>query len=1254
MEEGKRPTLINENKNQNIVFVKDKNSLWTRRTARFLNPCTQDVSEAARVPNFSPISKSFEKDGRKWPPSIDIRGWKRPQRKWNEWVNRLAKSHAALWTQAGICDAIMSSLHHVPVNQEIVVGLVEFWCPETNTFVFSWGEATITLEDVMILGGFSVIGEPISDERSKMVGEMERERTAVIRPSDKKASFSGWFNHFSDGKTGEMEHMGFLILWLSRCVFPSLSENAITKLVFPIAAQLSSGKRVALAQPVLASIYNALTSLRQQIMSCGSAVVFESFRLLQLWAFEHFHDLRPKFPNQLKRGDPRVARWHKQRLCGVDIKSSFKRIERFDWRPYAADVKNWRHLSYYKETEQVFVDSVAMDDEIESFLECLQAAEVKGVFCKAKYLPQRVARQFGLDQDLPSADYSVSGEDFRLYIPPRTFLAGVSDRYLCWWKGMMGVNAEMCTRNQETRIKESNGCREIAGNLGQNGKRRRVGEATDVEKPGDSFNNPFYIDDYDAEMSIDRCLEQGVHKQSLAEVADLKQALAAREEEVKRLKKTIHVLQTANSKLAQTDDGLLGPAACHRAFEAHKASQNFTGAVSKTFGARTSRWPYMQLSQDLTSWNLEGKKMNCFSCCMSAGEEAKLERNSLKKSFQDNRTLSSFANISLKSDGSRRRYIDEEVGKFGEDKVPAHAFTYQEVIDATQNFNIESLLGEGGFGRVYKGHLESKNKDVAVKKLDRNGLQGNQEFLIEVLLLSLLHHPNLVNLEGYCCEGEQRVLVYEFMANGTLEDHLLGKRVIDNSRPYEEHNLVLWAQPLFKDKNKFHLLADPLLEGNYPPKGLHQALAIAAMCLQEEAETRPFISDVVSALHFLCGTTQPEEGEGAPPEDRSVKQQMAAREASELTFLQRPDSFGRFGKFGGKYVPETLMYALDELETAFKALSVDDAFQKELDGILRDYVGRESPLYFAERLTEHYKRPNGEGPRIYLKREDLNHTGAHKINNAVAQALLAKRLGKKRIIAETGAGQHGVATATVCARFGLECVIYMGAQDMERQALNVFRMRLLGAEVRPVHSGTATLKDATSEAIRDWVTNVETTHYILGSVAGPHPYPMMVRDFHAVIGKETRKQALEKWGGKPDVLVACVGGDSGKHAATLTKGEVGVLHGAMSYLLQDDDGQIVEPHSISAGLDYPGVGPEHSFLKDLGRAEYYSITDEEALEAFKRLSRLEGIIPALETSHALAYLEKLCPTLPDGTKVVLNCSGRGDKDVQTAIKYMEV
>lgn len=377
------------------------------------------------------------------------------------------------------------------------------------------------------------------------------------------------------------------------------------------------------------------------------------------------------------------------------------------------------------------------------------------------------------------------------------------------------------------------------------------------------------------------------------------------------------------------------------------------------------------------------------------------------------------------------------------------------------------------------------------------------------------------------------------------------------------------------------------------------------------------------------------------------------------------------------------MPALSELEAAFQKYRAEPAFQQELQELLRDYVGRPSPLYFAERLTAHYAKPDGTGPQIYLKREDLNHTGAHKINNALAQVLLAKRMGKQRIIAETGAGQHGVATATVCARFGLDCVIYMGVQDMERQSLNVFRMRLMGAEVRPVAAGTGTLKDATSEAIRDWVTNVETTHYILGSVAGPHPYPMLVRDFHIVIGQETRAQAMEKWGGLPDILLACVGGgsnamglfyefvkepsvrligieaagegvDTEKHAATLTKGRVGVLHGAMSYLLQDEEGQVVEAHSISAGLDYPGVGPEHSYLKDEGRAEYYSVTDQEALVAFQRLSQLEGIIPALETSHAIAYLDVLCPQLTGNPRIVINCSGRGDKDVQTVAKVLSL
>ncbi len=400
----------------------------------------------------------------------------------------------------------------------------------------------------------------------------------------------------------------------------------------------------------------------------------------------------------------------------------------------------------------------------------------------------------------------------------------------------------------------------------------------------------------------------------------------------------------------------------------------------------------------------------------------------------------------------------------------------------------------------------------------------------------------------------------------------------------------------------------------------------------------------------------------------------------DLAISSRPSALGRFGRFGGQYVPETLIPALNELEQAAEDAWKDKNFTDELSHLLHSYVGRETPLYEAKRLSEYYRK-EGKNPRIWLKREDLNHTGAHKINNALGQALLALRMGKKRIIAETGAGQHGVATATVCARFGLECVIYMGREDMQRQALNVFRMKLLGAQVKPVIAGTATLKDATSEAIRDWVTNVETTHYILGSVAGPHPYPMLVRDFHAVIGQETRKQCLKAFGGLPDVLLACVGGGSnamglfhpfieeltvrmigveaagegietGRHAATITEGRVGVLHGAMSLLLQDENGQVQEAHSISAGLDYPGVGPEHSYLREIGRAEYAAVTDKEALNALKLVSQLEGIIPALETSHAFAWLEKLCPTLEANTEIVINCSGRGDKDVNTVAERL--
>ncbi|MDI3339864.1 MAG: tryptophan synthase subunit beta [Sphaerobacter sp.] len=391
-----------------------------------------------------------------------------------------------------------------------------------------------------------------------------------------------------------------------------------------------------------------------------------------------------------------------------------------------------------------------------------------------------------------------------------------------------------------------------------------------------------------------------------------------------------------------------------------------------------------------------------------------------------------------------------------------------------------------------------------------------------------------------------------------------------------------------------------------------------------------------------------------------------------------PDERGRFGQFGGTYAPVTLLPAIEELRVAYEAARRDPSFQAELEHLLATYVGRPTPLYFAAALT----REVG-GARIYLKREDLAHTGAHKINNALGQGLLAKRMGKPRVIAETGAGQHGVATATVCAMLGLECVVYMGELDIARQSLNVFRMKLLGAEVRPVGTGSRTLKDAMNEAIRDWVTNVETTYYLIGSVAGMHPYPMMVRDFQAVIGRETRRQILAQAGRLPDAVVACVGGGSnamgifhafvddpevelhgaeaaglgietGKHAATLSAGRVGVLHGSRSYVLQDDDGQIIEAHSIAAGLDYPGVGPEHSYLKDTGRATYHPVTDAEALEGFKLLCRTEGIIPALESAHAVALGARLAAERPSDAVVVINLSGRGDKDMHTVAEALGV
>jgi len=405
---------------------------------------------------------------------------------------------------------------------------------------------------------------------------------------------------------------------------------------------------------------------------------------------------------------------------------------------------------------------------------------------------------------------------------------------------------------------------------------------------------------------------------------------------------------------------------------------------------------------------------------------------------------------------------------------------------------------------------------------------------------------------------------------------------------------------------------------------------------------------------------------------------MTSTTTGRLPAAALPDERGRFGQFGGTYAPVTLLPAIEELRAAYDAARRDPEFQAELEHLLATYVGRPTALYYAESLS----REIG-GAQIYLKREDLAHTGAHKINNALGQGLLAKRMGKPRVISETGAGQHGVATATVCAMLGLECVVYMGEVDIARQSLNVFRMKLLGAEVRPVGTGSRTLKDAMNEAIRDWVTNVETTYYLIGSVAGMHPYPMMVRDFQSVIGRETRRQIIEQAGRLPDAVVACVGGGSnamgifhpfiddpdvelhgaeaaglgietGKHAATLSAGRVGVLHGSRSYVLQDDDGQIIEAHSIAAGLDYPGVGPEHSYLKDTGRATYHPVTDAEALEGFKLLCRTEGIIPALESAHAVALGARLAADRSPDDIIVINLSGRGDKDMHTVAEALGV
>ncbi len=455
------------------------------------------------------------------------------------------------------------------------------------------------------------------------------------------------------------------------------------------------------------------------------------------------------------------------------------------------------------------------------------------------------------------------------------------------------------------------------------------------------------------------------------------------------------------------------------------------------------------------------------------------------------------------------------------------------------------------------------------------------------------------------------------------------------------------------------------------PKSLTKPIIIAGGLTANNVSqaitiVRPYAVDVSGSVESSKGIKNEEKMTAFM---RGVSMAMAKPSTNDLYTL--PDTHGHFGRYGGRFVAETLMQPLEELQQAYECCLKDSEFLAELNDVLHHFVGRPSPLYHAARWSQILG-----GAQVYLKREDLNHTGAHKINNTVGQALLAKRMGKTRLIAETGAGQHGVATATVAARYGMECVVYMGATDIKRQALNVYRMRLLGAEVRAVHSGSKTLKDALNEAMRDWVTTVDNTFYVIGTVAGPHPYPMMVRDFQAVIGREARQQIKIQAGRLPDILIACIGGgsnamglfypfladkqitlygveaageglDTGRHAASLCAGKVGVLHGNRTYLLSDADGQITETHSISAGLDYPGVGPEHAWLKDTGRVQYVAITDEEALTAFHDLTRLEGILPALESSHALAFCKKLAPTLTPDKVIIVNLSGRGDKDIHT-------
>ncbi|KAL7217008.1 hypothetical protein ACSBR1_028850 [Camellia fascicularis] len=1087
------------------LMVSPTGGIPTSRTAHFLKPTVDSIRA---VPSLSFSSKPTISDFKK----TQFLYRRYPAEKWKTWVDRLLPLHHHTWKKAGIYEAILGSTYNIQRHNDLIMKLAERWNVETNTFLFPFGEATVSLEDLMVLGGYSVLGDSVSIplETNELIEIEHRMRKAHrelrLTEATRGANPHRWMDFFMESGT-ELEHEAFLALWLSRYVLLS-SINYIRMEVFPLAIHLSKGTQLALAPVVLANLYRDLSSLKQYMIDSnklggsvsvseydGSRLVLRApFQLVQVWAWERFPTLGP-LPNFIKCGEPRLARWNgvkkaKVENVGLALDSAG---ECFQWRPYATVVNNGMLSKFYREKEEWVVVESCVCEEIESFARCLRVSELVGLGCIEQYLPHRVAMQFGLDQDLPGyvprcnesseaawSNYNRPIKDTKIYIPPRLFESDLTTRYMEWWKQLMlaredaikGVVRQCrsrtykrlprtCWGNKEDTsappgflskidVVEGGGCAEedhltvlemlrrnkkhdivenglvgevkpVGTNLqsstssqasvdvaekiellmkpvemsmprrGSVGRTKRVLE--DQNMVGIN-NNEEEISKYGGNGLVGEVKPVGTNFQSSTssegsvDVAEKIELLMKPVEmtmprrgsvgRTKRVLEDLYMVGINNNEEEINKYGKIETPGLELEARISKLEKVIAGLKAAKFGETRTGWSF----PGAKFWNLgivgfisdkRPMRLSCFSCCQTES------RRSLKKStreYEDTKALASFSNISFKSDSSKRRYIAEEIAKVGKGSISAQIFTFNDLNVATQNFNPESLIGEGGFGRVYKGCIENINQDVAVKQLDRNGFQGNREFLVEVLILSLLHHPNLVNLVGYCCDGDQRILVYEYMAKGSLEDHLLdlaptkepldwiarmkiaegaatgleylhetanppviyrdfkasnilldeefnpklsdfglaklgptdgkthvstrvmgtygycapeyaltgqlttksdvysfgvvfleiitGRRVIDNSRPNEEQNLVIWAQPLFKDKSMFTLMADPKLEGNYPTKGLYQALAIAAMCLQEEASARPLISDVVTALEFLStGKTVEANDEGA-------------------------------------------------------------------------------------------------------------------------------------------------------------------------------------------------------------------------------------------------------------------------------------------------------------------------------------------------------------------------------------------------------